>query len=124
MRTTLGTPQGRNILVHNPKLFQDPEEVIIFQKDEFARTYKTMADSLKEIERKYYKILPDDNYPYLPGFWNILMERVHIIASSCNFILEEPKCQSFLDSYMAIESEQEVFSSVKSIDDIIPTILK
>ncbi len=51
MRVSEGVPRGRIVELYNPGLFQGREEVILFTRDEFSRTYTSMREQIDYINK-------------------------------------------------------------------------
>ena len=51
MRVSEGVPRGRIVELYNPGLFQEREEVIVFTRDEFSRTYTSMREQIDYINK-------------------------------------------------------------------------
>ena len=49
MRVSEGVPRGSIGELYNPGMFQDHEEVIVFTRDEFSRTYTSMKEQIDHI---------------------------------------------------------------------------
>ena len=51
MRVSEGVPRGRIVELYDPGLFQEREEVIVFTRDEFNRTYTSMREQIDYINK-------------------------------------------------------------------------
>ncbi len=56
---------------------QDREEVIIYSREEFKRTYRAMHNHVNDIFLMDHHLSRDDNIK-LMGHWHWIMERIHI----------------------------------------------
>ena len=51
MRVSEGVPRGRIAELYNPGMFKEREEVIIFTREEFSRTYTSMREQIDYINK-------------------------------------------------------------------------
>ena len=51
MRVTEAVPNGRIVEVYNPGLFPEYEEVIVFAREEFNRTYSSIREQIDYINK-------------------------------------------------------------------------
>jgi hypothetical protein len=51
MRVSEGVPNGRIAELYNPGLFQEHEEVIVFRRKDFNRTYRSIQEQIDYINK-------------------------------------------------------------------------
>lgn len=115
MRASQGMPFGAKAIAYHPELFKKNEEVILFERNEFKRTFTTIHEYLNDIFLKDYSLWGDINSDSLAGYWPWIMERIHIINLSLELFLVESPCQSYLDTYIhnpVKASEEELVESL------------
>lgn len=119
MRASQGVPFGATAILYNPELFSDHEEVIIYERDEFRRTFSSIRDYIQEIFLKNHQ-LDQQNSRRLMGEWMWIMERVHIINNNLEDFFTETPCQGYLDTYIhnPIESADEGVGESLFFDDV------
>ena len=49
MRVSEAVPDGRIAELYNPEMFTEHEEVIVFQREEFSRTYRSIMEQIDYI---------------------------------------------------------------------------
>jgi len=99
MRASQGIPHGPKARPYNPKLFQNHEEVIVYEREEFRRNYNQIRDSINHIIMTDLCLDRDEHWK-LMGHWPLIMERIHFINQGLNsFLTEKPK-QCYLDTYL------------------------
>jgi len=113
MRVSLGVPVGRNIDLYNPELFDEHEEVIIFMREEFSRTYGSIMENMEFINLRNM-VLDRSEMWKLGGSWPEIMEHVHIIGLNMKDFLDEKPVQSYLDAYLYGTSESMAAELVES----------
>ncbi|HOI39444.1 MAG TPA: hypothetical protein PL168_01830 [Methanobacterium sp.] len=77
MRTSQGILFGDRARLYDSESFQDREEVIIYSREEFKRTYRAMHNHVNDIFLMDHHLSRDDNIK-LMGHWHWIMERIHI----------------------------------------------
>lgn len=97
MRVSEGIPRGRFVELYNPETFNEGEEVIVFTRDEFNRTYTSMQEQIDHINKIYMHI--DGDWQLL-GYWPKILERVHILDLNINLIFKNKPLQCYLDAYI------------------------
>ncbi|MEN6553649.1 MAG: hypothetical protein ABFC34_12275 [Methanobacterium sp.] len=114
MKVSQGVPCGRKIELYHPELFDDRDEVIIYTRDEFRRTFSSMQDQIDFITR-WDMILKLNGEHHLLGAWPVIMDRVHILGTGLNlFYCDEPS-QAYLDTYLYEEVKAKDEGVVKSV---------
>lgn len=117
MRVSHGIPFGAKAMLYDPDSFQDHEEVIIYQREEFKRVYGIMHDYVKDIFLMDYRLGRDDTRK-LMGHWPWIMERINIINLELDSLLGEKPSQAYLDTYLYNtigNSEKEMVESLSRI---------
>ena len=99
MRVSQGVPCGRKIDLYHPDLIIEHEEVIIYTRDEFRRTFTLMQEQIDNIFMWGMGLEPDEGWK-LMGHWPHIMERVHILGLGLESFYGESPSQTYLDSYM------------------------
>lgn len=119
MRVSQGVPCGRKIDLFNPDLISEREEVIIYTRDEFRRTFTLMREQIDNIFHWGMGLEPDEGWK-LMGHWPHIMERVHILGLGLESFYGESPSQTYLDSYMYDEvdvSDRILAGSVIGVSD-------
>lgn len=111
MRASLGIPHGPKARLYNPRLFQNHEEVIVYEREEFRRTYNHIRENIKQIIMTDLCLDPDDQWQ-LMGHWPLIMERIHFINKGLDSFFSETQKQCYLDTYL--ESTTQV-----SVDEVL-----
>ncbi len=114
MRVSQGVPCGRKIELYHPELLNDHEEVIIYTRDEFRRTFSLMQDQMNFISKWDMRLKLDGDY-HLLGVWPVIMERVHILGSGLNSFCSDKSSQAYLDTYLDEEVRAEDEVMVESV---------
>jgi hypothetical protein len=99
MRFSQGASYGRCGELYHPEMFSDREEVIVFKREEFTSSFRSMMDQIEFIEDINLKFEQKKDYE-LMGLWPQIMGRVHIIDVSIDgFFIRKP-IQSRLDAFL------------------------
>lgn len=96
MKVSQGEPCGRKVILYHPELFDEHEEVIIFMREEFSRTYEALIEHIDFITKRDIGLDRDEKWKLL-GYWPEIMERAHIIGLDMNTIFGKKPIQSYLD---------------------------
>jgi hypothetical protein len=107
MRVSEGVPRGRIAELYNPNMFQEREEVIIFTRDEFNRTYTSMREQIDYINKTDLHLRRSEEWKLL-GYWPKILGKVHILDMNMNAILKKEPQQCYLDACL--------FSTVRGIN--------
>lgn len=99
MRVSEGVPKGRYIQLYHPEMFQEYEEVIVFNMDEFQRTYSSIEEHICHINRTYLRLDGDDEWKLL-GYWPKIIDRVHLLDLNINSFFKSEPLQCYLDAYI------------------------
>ncbi len=113
MKVSEGEPRGRFAKLYHPEMFQEHEEVIVFTRDEFNRTYTHMVEQIDYINKTNMHLDPSEEWKLI-GYWPKIMERVHLLDRNMDLIFEKQPLQCYLDTYLyntILEVEKEVAAS-------------
>ena len=117
MRVSEGVPNGRIAELYNPGLFQEHEEVIVFRRKDFNRTYRSIQEQIDYINK--VDILLDRVEEWmLLGYWPKILERTHMLDINMNSMFKEEPVQCYLDAYLydtIRSSEKKVALSGNSV---------
>lgn len=115
MKVSEGVPRGRIAEQYYPDMFKEHEEVIIFTRDEFNRTYTHMIEQIDYINKIYMYMDPSEEWKLI-GYWPKIMERVHLLDRNMDLIFEKEPLQCYLDTYLysPIRNVQEKAAVSKS----------
>jgi hypothetical protein len=72
MKFSQGASNGRYGELYHPEMFSDREEVIVFKREEFASSYRSMMEQIEFIEDINLKFNKEDDYKLL-GLWPKIM---------------------------------------------------
>jgi hypothetical protein len=113
-------PFGAKAILYHPKLFSEREEVIIYERDEFRRTFNNIRDCIQEIFLKNHQLEQQQNSRGLMGEWIWIMERIHLIDNNLEDFFTDNSCQGFLDTYIpnSVESEEGIIMENLTLDDV------
>lgn len=108
MRVSEGSPCGKIVELYKPELFQEHEEVIVFTREDFNRTYTSMKEQIDYINKINLHLDKSDEWKLL-GYWPKIMQRVYRININMNLIFKKEPLQSYLDTYLfnSTQSSQE-----------------
>jgi hypothetical protein len=117
MRVSEGVPNGRIAELYNPGLFQEHEEVIVFRRKDFNRTYRSIQEQIDYINK--VDILLDRVEEWmLLGYWPKILERTHMLDINMNSMFKKQPFQCYLDAYLydtIRSSEKKVALSGNSV---------
>ncbi len=99
MRVTEAVPNGRIAEVYNAELFPEHEEVIVFAREEFNRTYRSIQEQIDYINKVDMHLDRVEEWKLI-GYWPRIMQRVHRIDMHMTLILKKEPLQSYLDTYL------------------------
>ena len=107
MRVSEGVPRGRIAELYNPGMFKERDEVIIFTREEFSRTYTSMREQIDYIN-KTDLYLKGEEWKLI-GYWPKILGRLHILDRNMDSILKKEPLQSYLDAclFNTIQSSQK-----------------
>jgi len=97
MRVSEGVPRGRIAELYNPGMFQEHEEVIVFTRDEFNRTYTSMREQIDYINKTDLHLNRSEEW-MLIGYWPKILGRVYILDMNLDSILKKEPVQCYLDA--------------------------
>lgn len=119
MRASLGIPHGPKARPYHPQIFQNHEEVIVYEREEFRRNYTHIRENINHIIMTDLCLDPDDQWQ-LMGHWPRIMERIHFINQGLYSFFSETQKQGYLDTYMhspVSATDHEIRDSV-NVDQI------
>ena len=99
MRVSEGVPNGRIAELYNPGLFQKHEEVIVFEREGFKRTYNSIREQIEYINIIAVHLDEGEDWKLL-GYWPKILERIHILDINMNLMFKEEPVQCYLDTYL------------------------
>jgi|GEM_PF-354129 hypothetical protein len=99
MRVSEGVPNGRIAELYNPGLFQKHEEVIVFEREGFKRTYNSIREQIEYINKIAVHLDEGEDWKLL-GYWPKILERIHILDINMNLMFKEEPVQCYLDTYL------------------------
>jgi hypothetical protein len=94
-----GVPNGRIAELYNPGLFQKHEEVIVFEREGFKRTYNSIREQIEYINKIAVHLDEGEDWKLL-GYWPKILERIHILDINMNLMFKEEPVQCYLDTYL------------------------
>ncbi len=97
MRVSEGVPRGRIAELYKPGIFQKHEEVIVFTRDEFSRTYTSMKEQIDYINNTDLFLNRSEEWK-LMGYWPKILGRVYILDRNLDSLLEKEPLQCYLDA--------------------------
>jgi hypothetical protein len=111
MRVSEGVPDGRIAELYNPEMFQEHEEVIVFTREEFNRTYTSIRKQIDYINKIALHLDRSEEWKLI-GYWPKIMQNVHRIDMNMDLIFKKEPIQSYLDAYLYdnIQSSQNNLS--------------
>ena len=117
MKVSEGVPRGRIAEVYNPVLFQEHEEVIVFAREEFNRTYSSIREQIDYINKVDMHLDRVEEWKLL-DYWTKILERINILDINMNLMFKEEPVQCYLDAYLydtIRSSEKKVALSGNSV---------
>jgi hypothetical protein len=114
MKVSQAVPFGAKAMLYHPELFNSHEEVIIYERNEFRRTFNSIRNNIKDIILKDHQLKEQESCRVM-GQWFWTMDRIHIINSTLDSFFTETPCQSYLDAYIpspVVTVEEEVAESL------------
>jgi len=89
MRFSQGASYGSYGELYHPEVFSDREEVIVFKREDFASSFRSMMDQFEFIDDIDLKFNRKDDYKLL-GLWPQILGRVNIIDVNIDdFLMRE-----------------------------------
>lgn len=115
MRLSEGVPRGRIVELYNPDMFNEREEVIVFIRDDFNRTYTSMREQIDYINKTDLNLDRGEEWKLI-GYWPKIMEKVQILDAHIDALFGNEPVQCYLDAYMysTIESSKKNHASSES----------
>jgi hypothetical protein len=111
MRVSEGVPYGRIGEVYHPEKFEEHEEVIVFTREEFNRTFKSIMKQIDLINKIDLHLDRSEEWKLI-GYWPKIMQNVHRIDRNMDLILKKEPVQSYLDAYL--------YDNIQSSRDKVP----
>lgn len=99
MRAIEGVPNGRIVELHNPGKIREREEVIVFKRDDFARTFTSIMKQIDSVNKVGFSLDKTDEWKLI-GYWPRIMKNVHMIDLHMDLLFEKEPLQSHLDAYI------------------------
>jgi len=99
MRVTEAVPNGRIAELYNPEMFNEHEEVIVFAREDFNRTYSSIREQSDYINKVNMHLDRVEEWKLL-GYWTKILERINILNINMNSMFKEEPVQFLLDSYL------------------------
>jgi hypothetical protein len=113
MRFSQGVAYGRYGELYDPEIFNDREEVIVFNREEFGWAFRSMMKQIGYINDIHLKLSSLDGYKLI-GLWPQIMERIHIIDVNVeDFLMQEP-VQTHLDAFLYNQTKSSTPELLKS----------
>ena len=117
MRVSEAVPNGRIAELYNPELFQEHEEVIIFAREDFNRTYSSIKEQIEYINKIAVHLDEGEDWKLL-GYWPKILDRIYLLDLNMDLIFQEEPTQCYLDTYLydtIRSSKKEVAVSRKKV---------
>ena len=99
MRVSEGVSDGNIAELYNPEQFQEHEEVIVFTREDFHRTYNSIRGQIDYINKVDMHLDRVEEWK-LMGYWTKILERINILDINMNSMFKEEPVQCYLDSYL------------------------
>ena len=99
MKVSEGVPNGRIAELYNPEMFLNYDEVIVFTREDFNRTYRSMIEQIDYIQKVEMHLDRSEEWKLI-GYWTRILERINILDLNMNSMLEKEPMQCYLDSYL------------------------
>lgn len=117
MRVSEGEPCGRNVHLYHPDLFEEHEEVIIFTREEFNRTYNSMMEKIDYIIKKQLLLESSADWKLI-GYWPEILEKIHLLNIIMDGIFKKESLECYLDAYIFNIITTKETSSEASIESV------
>jgi hypothetical protein len=99
MRVCEGVLDGRIAELYNPEMLQEHEEVIVFTREEFNRTYTSIWKQIDYINKIDLHLDRSEEWKLI-GYWPKIMQNVHRMDMNMDLIFKKELIQSYLDAYL------------------------
>ena len=83
MKASLGIPHGHQARPYHPKIFQNHEEVIVYEREEFRRNYNQIRENINHIILTNLEINCEEDWK--------LMGRTDYIVNKINSVIDKIK---------------------------------
>jgi hypothetical protein len=100
MRVSEGVPRGRIAELYNPGMFQEREEVIVFTRDEFSRTYTSMKEQIDHINNIDLFFSRGEEWKLI-RYWPKILASLYMLDRNLDSLLEKEPLQSYLDASLS-----------------------
>ena len=117
MRVSEGVPNGRIAELYNPELFKEHEEVIIFAREDFNRTYSSIKEQIEYVNKITVHMDDGEDWKLL-GYWPRILDRIYFLDLNMDLIFKEEPIRCYLDTYLSNEigiSKSKVAVSRKKV---------
>ena len=117
MRVSEAVPNGRIAELYNPELFHEHEEVIIFSREDFNRTYSSIKEQIEYINKIAVYLDEGEDWKLL-GYWPKILDRIYLLDLNMDLIFQEEPTQCYLDTYLydtIRSSNKEVVASKRKV---------
>lgn len=104
MRFSEGVPNGRMVELNKSELFQEHEEVIVFNREEFSRTYISIMERIDTITKIGLHLDSSEEWKLI-GYWPKIMQNVHRIDLNMDLLFKKEPTQSYLDAYLSTSAQ-------------------
>ena len=94
-----GVPNGRIAELFNPEMFLNYDEVIVFTREDFNRTYRSMIEQIDYIQKVEMHLDRSEEWKLI-GYWTRILERINILDLNINLMFKEEPMQCYLDAYL------------------------
>ena len=99
MKVSEGVPNGRIAELYNPEMFLNYDEVIVFTREDFNRTYRSMIEQIDYIQKVEMHLDRSEEWKLI-GYWTRILESINILDLNINLIFKEEPKQCYLDTYI------------------------
>lgn len=99
MRVSEGVPDGRIVELYNPDMFHEHEEVIVFTREEFSRTYRSIMERLDYIVKIDLHLDRSQEWKMI-SYWPRIMQNVHRLDREMDSLLQKETLQGYFDAYL------------------------
>jgi hypothetical protein len=73
MKVSEGVPNGRIAELYNPEMFLNYDEVIVFTREDFNRTYRSMIEQIDYIQKVEMHLDRSEEWKLI-GYWTRILE--------------------------------------------------
>jgi len=87
------------VYLYSPDMFRKHEEVIVFNRDEFNRTYNSLEEQIDHINKANMHLDKSEEWK-LMEHWPKIMEKAHILDVILDSALKKEPLQCYMDAYL------------------------